>query len=113
MPAELTIFINQKHNKGGPIPKIEIDFKLCYKSTTLLYYEYVVQGYLFKEVQKPSVLGKRKLKRYFVMDHVRRELRVHEDASKESSYKVFPYIDFQSIDFMHYSNMEFKGRFEF
>ena len=56
----------------------EIDFGSTYISPTMSYQRFAVQGFLKKYVNKVKFFQKKmKYKRYFVLDHNARKMRIH------------------------------------
>lgn len=63
------------------------------------YMKFAVQGFLKKEVQERQLFQRNKLyKRYFVLDHNQKKMRVHKTNDPNSEFKIFEYKDILSVD---------------
>lgn len=75
---------------------IDIDFKLCYRSMTMIYQKDTVQGFLYKDLSKKSLFSSR-VQRYFVLDHEHNSFRIHKNNKAVNDYHKFAYSDIQDV----------------
>lgn len=76
--ATQTKFEATANKKKRTASTSEIDFGSTYISPTMSYQRFAVQGFLKKYVNKVKFFQKKmKYKRYFVLDHNARKMRIH------------------------------------
>lgn len=63
------------------------------------YQRLAVQGFLKKQAREVKIFFKKntKYKRYFVLDHNAKKMRVHTSNDPMSEYKLFGYNDILSV----------------
>jgi len=72
----------------------EINYSTTYLSPTMSYQRFAVQGFMKKYVNEIKLFQRKvKYKRYFVLDHNGKKMRIHKTNDPMSDYKLFNYSD--------------------
>ena len=92
------MYFSKGVKKPPKMKNLDVVLTSSYISPILSYQRFAVQGFLKKEVKEAKLFQKKKkYKRYFVMDHNAKKMRIHQSNDPTSEYKLFNYTDILEV----------------
>ena len=89
-----TVFYSNYLNLKKAVQHDDVQYNCTYLSPTMSYQRYAVQGFLKKDAKETKLFQRKSIyKRYFVLDHNAKKMRIHKTNDPMSEYKLYNYQD--------------------